>query len=292
MQQQSGQPQVPGGNGVHGQSTYYGGGRSWPRKEDSDDRINMLFAFIESQQQEKEELRRAELEKKRLEEEKRKLDEAIQREEAERRRTEELVDARAAQAFSKQLQQLEERVKGHVHSTIDARLPTPEQRDSTLRDNLPRYMHDSDPETRRGLRAMITPSQKRRLVLDDEVLQPDDQVELVTPQVTRRRSTIARGKAPTGAEEKKKGVVASCSKLGVVDFVLELKESLQAKKVPELKQMCKNKNIKFIVKDQAIKELVAAEARLAYEGWLDGVDSGGTKKEKGSSAVEGAVPAK
>ncbi|GBG76430.1 hypothetical protein CBR_g22178 [Chara braunii] len=296
VQQQNSQMQAPAGNGGYGQNTLYGGGRtpgSWPRKEDPDDRISKLFAFVESQHQEKEELRKAELEKKLLEEEKRKLDEAKQREETKRRRTEELIDARAAQAFNRQLQQLEERIKGHVQSTIDARFPTPDPRDVVLRSELQRYMQDSAPKERCGPRTVITPGLKRRLVLDDEVLQPVDQTGCINPPVTRKRTTVTRGKAPAREdEERKKGAVASCSKPSVIDFVLELKESLQAKKVPELKQMCRSKNIKFIVKGLAVKELVALETRLAYEGWLDGADSGGNKREDGSSGVEAAVPKK
>ncbi|GBG79877.1 hypothetical protein CBR_g30143 [Chara braunii] len=302
--------------------------KNWPRKPEDDEKINRLLGLMELQQLEVEERKRVKLEKKRLEEEKQKHEEARLREEAERKRLEELLDARAAQALKKQMQQFEERVNWQVQSTIDERLPMVAEKDvqisssmlskqlqqieerikqqvqhtletqlpfsaekgAGMSDGLHRYVNQSaDREVgRKGGSANL--GLRRKLILEEVECDPVESGEAATTPVTKKRSASTRTpRIPEKTDtDKKKGAVASCSKDGVIDFVLELRQNLDAKKVPELKRMCKSRSIKLVVKDQAVKDLVAYEMRVADEGWLDGADSSSSKKEGGLSEVDAA----
>ncbi|GBG92408.1 hypothetical protein CBR_g55343 [Chara braunii] len=186
--------------------------------------------------------RRGQSEKKRLEEERQRLEEAKQREEVEKRRAQAIMEANALQAFAKQMTVLEEKIKDHVHSTLTAS----EEKSARLHDSLLRFLERTEGDVPRRPRVEPYPNPKRRLDLDEcerevNVVERSE----VTP-TTRRRTVVTRkGKEPACAEGKRKGAVASCSKQGVIDFILELRESMQAKQAPELKQLCRMKNIRF-----------------------------------------------
>ncbi|GBG76433.1 hypothetical protein CBR_g22181 [Chara braunii] len=225
------------------------------------------------------EKKRAEQEKKRQEEERQRLEEVKQREEAEKRRAQAIMETTAAQAFSKQMTTLEEKIKGHVHSTLTAS----EEKNARLHANLMRFLERTKVDLPRRPRGGPYPDPKRRLNLDDYEREADDAERSDATPVTKRRTVMSRkGKEPVTAATTKKGAAASCSKQGVINFVLELRESLQTKQAPELKRMCKTKNIKWISKAQAVKDLAAAEARVAYDGFSPALNvvgrAAGTKR--------------
>ncbi|GBG91687.1 hypothetical protein CBR_g53501 [Chara braunii] len=246
------------------------GAYSQPRRNEEEDRLNRLLLFVESQQLEAAEKKKAELQKKRLEEEKQKQEEAKQRKEAEKRRAQAIMEATTAQAFAKQMVALEEKIKDHVHSTLTAS----EEKSAKMHDSLRRFLERTEGDVSRGPRSKPYPNPKRRLDLDEceRGVNIAERSEVV-PITKRRTAVMGKGKEPASAEVKKKGAVASSSRQGVIDFVLGLRESMQTKQAPELKQLCKMKNIRWVSKGQAIKDLVAAETREAYDGWLTGADT-------------------
>ncbi|GBG61883.1 hypothetical protein CBR_g23834 [Chara braunii] len=236
------------GSGSYGQAAY-----NQPRRNEDEDRMNRLLSFVENQQLEAAEKKRVDQEKKRQEEEKQRLEEAKLREEAEKRWTQTIMEATAAQAFAKEMAALEEKIKDHVN----VKITVSEEKSTKLQDSLMRFL---EREADAGERSAATP-------------------------ITKKRTAITRkGKEPASAEPKK-GAVASSSKQGVIYFVLELRESMQLKQAPELKRMCKVKNIRWVSKAQAIKDLVATEARVAYDGWLTGAESDESKKDDGRSGL-------
>ncbi|GBG93274.1 hypothetical protein CBR_g62619 [Chara braunii] len=186
------------------------------------------------------------------------------------------MEATVAQAFAKQMAALEEKIKDHVQSTLTAS----EEKNSRLYEGLMRFLERTEGEVPRRPREEPYPNLKRRLDLDEYERGVDTGVRIAATPVTKKRTVgMRKGKEPMDTETKKKGAVASCSKQGVIDFALELRESLQAKQAPELKLMCKRKNIKWVSKAQAVKDLAAAKTREAYDGWLTGVDGAEGGKE-------------
>ncbi|GBG90358.1 hypothetical protein CBR_g50606 [Chara braunii] len=273
------------GRGSYGQGNYGQSAYGQPRRSEEDDWMSRLLAFLENQQLEAAEKKKAKQEKKRQEEEKQRLEEAKLRAEAEKRRAQAIMEATAAQAFAKQMVALEEKIKGHVQSTLTAS----EEKSAKLHDNLQRFLERVDSEEPKRPRIDAYPSTRRRLELDDYEREADTEGTDAATPVTKKRTVMARkAKEPMVVEEKKKGAVASSSRAGVIEFVLELHESMQTKQAPELKQMCKRSTIRWVSKAQAIKDLVVAETRLAYDGWLTGAESDESKKEDGRSGVDTA----
>ncbi|GBG59868.1 hypothetical protein CBR_g66674 [Chara braunii] len=112
------------------------------RRNEEDDRMNKLLAFVENEQLEAAEKKKAGQEKKRLEEEKLRMEEAKQREEAEKRRAQAIMEATAVQAFAEQMVALEEKIKDHVQSTLIAS----EEKNAKLHDSLRRFLERTDGE--------------------------------------------------------------------------------------------------------------------------------------------------
>ncbi|GBG87286.1 hypothetical protein CBR_g45345 [Chara braunii] len=250
--------------------------------------MSRLLAFLENQELEAAEKKKAEQEKKRQEEEKQRLEEAKLRAEAEKRRAQAIMEATAAQAFAKLMATLEEKIKGHVQSTLTAS----EEKRAKLHDNLQRFLERVDSEGLKRPRIDAYPGTRGRLELDDYEREADTEGRGAATPVTKKRTVMARkAKEPMVVEEKKKGAVASSSRAGVIEFVLELRESMQAKQAPELKQMCKRSNIRWVSKAQAIKDLVAAETRLAYDGWLTGAERQGKRHYSLAELLEDAYAA-
>ncbi|GBG75441.1 hypothetical protein CBR_g20071 [Chara braunii] len=187
-----------------------------------------------------------------------------------------IMESTPAQAFAKQMAVLEEKIKDHVQSTLSAS----EEKSARLHDSLLRFLERADGDVLRRTREEPYLNPRRRLDLDDYERGGDTGVRNAAAPATKRRTVVTtKGKEPVDTEARKKGAVASCSKQGVIDFALEVRGSLQAKQALELKLLCKRKNITWVSKAQAVKDLAAAETREAYDGWLTGADDGEGRKE-------------
>ncbi|GBG81950.1 hypothetical protein CBR_g34133 [Chara braunii] len=154
--------------------------------------MNRLLSFVESQQLEAAEKKRVEHEKKRQEEEKQRVEEAKQREEAEKQRVQAIMEATAAQGFTKEMAALEEKIKEHVNTKITVS----EEKNARLQDSLLRFLERTDGDGQRRTRTEPCPNPKRRLDLDGFEREADAvERSAATPVPRRERRSRGKGKS-------------------------------------------------------------------------------------------------
>ncbi|GBG61038.1 hypothetical protein CBR_g18633 [Chara braunii] len=62
---------------------------------------------------------------------------------------------------------------------------------------------------------------------------------------------------------------AEASSEGMVDYALTQTKTLSALKANEIRKICDREGVRYVVKNQAIEEIVCCRTRLAYEGFFE-----------------------
>ncbi|GBG66936.1 hypothetical protein CBR_g74623 [Chara braunii] len=116
-------------------------------------------------------------------------------------------------------------------------------------------------------------------------------VREATNRMVRKRATPKKGKEKVVKSEEvaddfatpKKACPTECTSEGVVEFTLSQTKVLSALKAGDIRKICDREGVQYIVKDQAIGEIVRCGVQLAYEGFFY------VRKQQTSTAKQGGA---
>ncbi|GBG89298.1 hypothetical protein CBR_g49007 [Chara braunii] len=225
-------------------------------------------------EQEKMEKKREEEEKARKLEEQRRRQQELERRQTELRRLNEETEMKIMATVARELQLFRTDVSNEIQATLAARAKTPMEKgkgktkeiEERVTEVLLKYLRGDNAESSRDAeergRWQFTRANQgrhtgRRLYSPDGT---NDGGE-VTPKASKKGQV---GKVK-GTERK---VPATCSKTGVIEYVLNVQKKLGEMMAQEIKRRCQQEGLDYVNKEQGVRELVRVMARLAYEGWL------------------------
>ncbi|GBG90061.1 hypothetical protein CBR_g50154 [Chara braunii] len=237
----------------------------------------------EEDQEMKELLRRiAKREKEEEETKQREIEETRKKEEEERREGEKLRDEEAREA------RLEATiVKILTHRKLAIQIPTVEQPSVDSRKRSPWTKARMIQEIRNYIAASDDESDEVRdetekLVEALEKLKWKNKkkspiVGKTTSRTVRKKAPQRKGKAQVTEEDgngegfltpKKVGPAGGSSE-DLVEYALSQTRALSAMKATELRRICDEEGVKYIVKEQAIEQIARCRTKLAYEGFFE-----------------------
>ncbi|GBG70773.1 hypothetical protein CBR_g8071 [Chara braunii] len=232
------------------------------------DTAKMRDFYKRAVQREKEECERKakeEMEKRRLEED--------QRRESERILNAEAREARLEATIARLLAQQNRTNYAITATPATVRKKSPTSKARMLRE-IRSYIGESEDESeevREEAGKLVDAIERRKKA--GKVKAPVEEEEERSTRVVKRprEKTVEANQDPDDEclKTPRKGLSASCSNEGMIEYALEVHKRMSAKKVPEIRKICSKEGIKWSKRDEVICELVRCRTKLAYEGFVE-----------------------
>ncbi|GBG58959.1 hypothetical protein CBR_g24309 [Chara braunii] len=276
------------------QGAFVNNTRYWQNRRELEEDMKTMKEWFKAKmqrEQEKMEKKREDEERARKLEEQRRRQQEKERRQTELRRLNEEAEMRIMATVARELQQFRTDVSNEIQATLAARGKAPmekgkgrtKENEERITEELLKYLQGDNAESSRDgeergrwqfTRANRGKHTGRRLYSPDDT----DNGGEVTPKSSRKGQV---GKA----KSMEKKVPATCSRMGVNEYVLNVQKKLGEMTAQEIKRRCQQEGLDYVNKEQGVRELVRVMTRMVYEGWLgdegEGDDATGEEEQEG-----------